>query len=139
MTGLPAESGRWSEQERALGLAVLAGQAVVVNVRRNGPHRRLVDWLREVGLITYVGHAGRRHAWPESDFANPFFREATVDRERMVRRYREWLSGQPELWARLHGGELSGQALGCWCAPLPCHADVLVEEVNRIDVRRRPR
>lgn len=134
MAGLPPESQRWSEEERSIGSAVLAGATVVVNVRRNGPHRHLVPWLREVGLITYVGHAGNRHSWPQSDFASPFVREATVDREGMVRRYREWLFSQPGLVRRLRGGELAGRALGCWCAPKPCHADVLVEEVNKADV-----
>jgi len=27
--------------------------------------------------------------------------------------------------------ELSGKDLVCWCAPLPCHADVLLELANR--------
>lgn len=139
MASLPAESQRWSEEERSLGSAVLAGATVVVNVRRGGPHRHLVPWLREAGLITYVGHAGNRHSWPQSVFANPYVREATVDREAMVRRYREWLYTQPDLVRRLRVGELAGQALGCWCAPKPCHADVLAEEVNKADVRRRSR
>jgi len=28
-------------------------------------------------------------------------------------------------------GELRGKDLVCWCAPLPCHADVLLELANR--------
>ena len=63
----------------------------------------------------------------ESDFANPFVREAKLDRQAMVRHYRSWLADQPELLRRLRAGELSGKALGCWCAPEPCHADVLLE------------
>jgi hypothetical protein len=112
--------------ERQLADEVLAGRGAVVNVRRAGPHARLVPWLSDSGLLVYVGHAGRRHAWPESDFANPFHREARVDREGMVARYRDWLAGEPDLLARLAGGELRGRALGCWCAPLSCHADVLL-------------
>jgi hypothetical protein len=26
--------------------------------------------------------------------------------------------------------ELRGKILGCWCAPLPCHADILAEVAN---------
>ena len=45
----------------------------------------------------------------------------------MVRRYREWLPSNTGLMARLRAGELTGRALGCWCAPEPCHGDVLAE------------
>jgi hypothetical protein len=48
-----------------------------------------------------------------------------------VRHYREWLDHQPQLCRRLGGGELTGKALGCGCAPLPCHADVLAERADR--------
>jgi hypothetical protein len=46
-----------------------------------------------------------------------------------VRRYREYLSGHPELLAAL--SELRAKDLACWC-PLdqPCHADVLLELAN---------
>jgi hypothetical protein len=127
---LPEDAARWSDEERRLAQDVLDGRAVVVNVRKGGQHRRLVPWLTEVGLLRYVGHAGNRHPWPESDFANPFVTEAKSDRKAMVAHYREWLDGQPELMGRLRGGELTGKALGCWCAPLPCHADVLAERAD---------
>jgi hypothetical protein len=29
--------------------------------------------------------------------------------------------------------ELKGKDLVCWCAPLPCHADILLELVNKGD------
>ncbi|MCP2170336.1 DUF4326 domain-containing protein [Goodfellowiella coeruleoviolacea] len=127
---LPAEAEQWSADERALAEDVLAGRTVVVNVRKGGPHRRLVPWLTEQDLVVYVGHASNRHSWPESDFANPFVREARTDRVRMVEHYREWLADQPELLRRLRAGELTGRALGCWCAPEPCHADVLAEQAG---------
>ncbi|HEU5471157.1 MAG TPA: DUF4326 domain-containing protein [Actinophytocola sp.] len=136
MTRLPPESGGWSRAERSLGYAVLDGRTVVVNVRRGGPHKHLVPWLVEADLLSYVGHAGPRHEWPESDFANPFLRQAATDRPGMVRRYREWLAGRADLADRLRAGESTGRALGCWCAPAGCHADVLAEEVNRAAERR---
>jgi hypothetical protein len=113
--------------ERLLADVVLAGRGAVVNVRRAGPHARLAPWLLGNGLLIYVGHAGNRHAWPESDFANPFHREARSDRAGMVSRYRDWLVVESGLLDRLAAGELRGRALGCWCAPLACHADVLLE------------
>ena len=27
--------------------------------------------------------------------------------------------------------ELRGKVLGCWCAPLPCHGDILAEIANQ--------
>jgi hypothetical protein len=131
---LPECAEKWTAAERELAIAVLSGQTVVVNVRKAGPHRRLVPWLVAEGLLTYVGHAGPRHQWPESDFANPFVGLAGADRGTMVSKYREWLHDHPRLLRRLP--ELAGRAIGCWCAPAPCHADVLAEEARSAD--RRP-
>lgn len=117
----------WTARELELRETITDGHGAVVNVRRSGPHRHLVPWLVAHKLIVYVGHAGARHSWPESDFANPFVKEANADREAMVRHYREYLEGRPDLVRRLRDGELRGYALGCWCAPKPCHADVLLE------------
>ncbi|PRX44149.1 uncharacterized protein DUF4326 [Prauserella shujinwangii] len=120
-------SENWTGTETELRDRVRAGHSVVVNVRKSGPHRHLVPWLVDHGLLVYVGHAGHRHSWPESDFANPFVKEGKTDREAMLRHYREYLAERPDLLRRLRDGELSGYALGCWCAPRPCHADVLLE------------
>jgi Domain of unknown function (DUF4326) len=121
---------RWTAAEREVAIAVLSGETVVVNVRKAGPHKRLVPWLVGEGLLTYVGHAGPRHDWPESSFANPFVKLAGMDRAEMVARYRAWLHDHPGLLERVPA-ELAGRALGCWCAPAACHADVLVEEAER--------
>ena len=129
MIALPPGAEKWTAVERELAIAVLSGETVVVNVRKAGPHRRLVPWLVAEGLLTYVGHAGPRHQWPESNFANPFVKLAGTDRATMVDRYREWLHEHPRLVRQLP--ELAGRALGCWCAPAPCHADVLTEEIRR--------
>ncbi len=43
--------------------------------------------------------------------------------------YRRYILNKPELLADLH--ELKGKDLICWCAPLPCHADVLMDLANR--------
>jgi len=49
-------------------------------------------------------------------------------RSEAIRRYEEWLVMQPELMAALPS--LKGKVLGCWCAPHPCHAEVLVRLAN---------
>ncbi|WP_116045308.1 DUF4326 domain-containing protein [Amycolatopsis palatopharyngis] len=127
---LPESAKRWSSQEREIAESVLAGRSALVNVRKSGPHRDLVPWLADSGLIVYIGHSGNRHSWPESDFANPFVREGKTDRAAMVRHYREYLEGRPDLIERMRSGELSARALGCWCAPAPCHGDVLLEHID---------
>ncbi|SFS92315.1 DUF4326 domain-containing protein [Saccharopolyspora flava] len=127
---LPEEASCWSDDEREQADALLDGHAVVVNVRKDGPHKHLVPWLVDQDLLTYVGHSGPRHGWPQSDFASPFVSEAKTDREAMVRHYEQWLDDQPDLVGRLREGELAGRALGCWCAPKPCHADVLAARAH---------
>lgn len=65
-----------------------------------------------------------------SDWGNPFshVRSAIAKfhvstRVAAIQSFARWIKDQPALMARLH--ELKGKRLGCWCAPLPCHGDVL--------------
>ncbi|MCA1278880.1 DUF4326 domain-containing protein [Saccharopolyspora sp. 7B] len=127
---LPQEAAKWTDDERERASQLLDGRATVVNVRKNGPHRHLLPWLEREGLLTYVGHSGPRHSWPASDFASPFVKEAKQDRAAMVQHYEQWLDEQPELLRRLRQGEFNGRALGCWCAPEQCHADVLAHRAH---------
>lgn len=63
-----------------------------------------------------------------SDWGNPFVEGRDGTRAEVVARYEEHLRSTPELLARLP--DLRGLVLGCWCAPLACHADVLVRLAN---------
>ena len=53
--------------------------------------------------------------------------------ERAVSWFREYITiafGRPlELMSQI--GELKGKDLVCWCSPLPCHANVLLELANK--------
>lgn len=69
-------------------------------------------------------YVGRPTKW-----GNPFRIGVDGTREEVVRRYREWLNTQPSLLEAARR-ELRGKDLVCWCAPLPCHADVLLEVAN---------
>ncbi|MEV4311034.1 DUF4326 domain-containing protein [Actinocrispum sp. NPDC049592] len=77
--------------------------------------------------VVYVGRAMHRGGWhlDGSPFANPFRPGKDGTREEVMARYREWLMGRPDLLAKLP--ELRGHRLGCWCVPLPCHAEILAE------------
>jgi hypothetical protein len=77
--------------------------------------------------VVYVGRAMHRGGWhlDASPFANQFRPGKDGTRDEVMEMYRDWLSGRPELLARVP--ELRGKRLGCWCAPLPCHAEILAE------------
>lgn len=62
-------------------------------------------------------------------WGNPFTIGKDGTRAEVIEKYREWILTQPELLSQL--GELKGKVLGCWCSPLPCHGDVLVELIDR--------
>ena len=63
-----------------------------------------------------------------SKWGNPFVIGRDGTREEVIARYEAWLLEQPELLAALP--ELEGKTLGCWCAPRPCHGDVLARLAN---------
>lgn len=60
-----------------------------------------------------------------SKWGNPFHVGKDGDRDEVIRKYREWVTKQPELMEDIP--KLQGKRLGCWCAPEACHGDVLVE------------
>jgi hypothetical protein len=72
-----------------------------------------------------------------SKFGNPFTHLQHLggsliivdSREEAIARYEEWLMDQPELIATIKS-ELKGKSLGCYCAPLACHGEVLLKIAN---------
>lgn len=63
-----------------------------------------------------------------SKWGNPFVIGRDGTREEVIQKYKNWILTQPHLLKELT--ELKGKILGCWCKPLPCHGDVLVELLN---------
>ena len=63
---------------------------------------------------------------------DPIHPEVVMDRNWVVNRYDSWihydLNAKPIYDAAIE--ELRGKDLVCWCAPKPCHADVLLELAN---------
>jgi hypothetical protein len=78
--------------------------------------------------VVFIGRADRFGRWPASKWQNPYREGRDGTREEVIGKFREYLLGNPELMADL--GELRGRDLVCWCAPLPCHGDVLLELAN---------
>ena len=78
------------------------------------------------GCDVYIGRAMSMGGWalPTSRWANPY----TVKlegRDGALAKYEAHVRASPELMAALP--ELRGKCLGCWCAPDPCHGNVLVK------------
>jgi len=83
-------------------------------------------------------YVGRPSKW-----GNPFQIGRDGTREEVIEKFRVYVEGRlAAKWNQdghpsLRGintkedlGELRGKDLVCWCAPLPCHADVLLEMAN---------
>jgi hypothetical protein len=81
----------------------------------------------------YDIYIGRGSIW-----GNPFsHKEGTKaiykveTREEAIEKYREWILAQPHLLKKIK--KLKGKTLGCFCKPLKCHGDVLVELIEELD------
>jgi hypothetical protein len=81
---------------------------------------RVVHCRRE----PYDVYIGRPSKW-----GNPYPLRRESERLDVIARYEhEHLPAHPELMAALP--ELRGKVLACWCAPKPCHGDVLLRLAN---------
>ena len=98
-----------------------------------GVDTELIDWARINGLYLYIGRAVPRRGLQASPLANPF-RVEHYGREESIELYRHWLRLQPRLLGSI--ATLAPRLLCCWCYPLACHAEVLVEEAQRLAARR---
>ena len=74
--------------------------------------------------VPYDVYVGRPSKW-----GNPYRLGPDGYRADVIRKYRIWLREHPDIVAAAKR-ELRGKVLACWCAPLPCHADVLAEIAN---------
>jgi hypothetical protein len=97
---------------------------VAVNLRRHG---NLIGWAKGRGLFVRVDRA--------TPWGNPFVIGRDGNRATVIAAYRDrYLPSRPDLLARLRG-----KALGCWCAPLACHGDVLAGQSILLSQPRRAR
>lgn len=91
---------------------------------------------RLLAIMSFVVHCKRTkydvYIGRPSIWGNPFEIGKDGDRKEVIWKYMRWLLTQPELMERAHK-ELKGKTLGCWCAPQPCHGDVLSALVNDKD------
>ncbi len=110
----------------------------VKNIRPNG-YSNLKEWIEDDSNV-YVGRQGvvfidgKRYPEKSSLFCNKYKIGKDGTRQEVIDKYRIWLSDcvekSPEFVNQLK--KLKGKNLGCWCHPESCHADVLLEFVNKI-------
>lgn len=70
--------------------------------------------------IVYIGRG--------SDWGNPFKIGPDGNRDEVILKYSEYLMTRPDLLDRI--SELEGKHLICYCAPEPCHGDILLSLAN---------
>jgi len=116
---VPLPQPIWTDEELRLRQELEAGNTVVVNMRGDG-HPKLWAWAEQSGLAVRID---RKSAW-----GNPFEMTHDGDRDQVIGKYATYyFPYKPKLIADV--GTLRGKALGCWCAPLRCHGDILASVV----------
>lgn len=80
---------------------------------------QVVHWRKE----PYDVDIRRPRKW-----GNPFQIGIDGTRSEVIQKFHDWIITQPDLINNLH--ELQGKRLGCWCAPKPCHGDILKQLVE---------
>jgi len=110
---------------------------MVANLKTWGP--QAASMLVENGDAVYIGrhYKGVFGHWKKSKWMNPFRsqRDGSISgRMKVVERYEQYVRASPLLMKSLH--ELEGKVLFCWCAPKPCHGDVLVKLIEEAKERR---
>jgi hypothetical protein len=84
----------------------------------------------------YIGRYNARYGLVASPFANPFPITASQDRDVVLEKYDEYIRGRisREMPLKIHLISLAdADRLVCWCAPLPCHGDILVKIMKELN------
>jgi hypothetical protein len=113
-------------------------RVVCVKVKDTRPeYQNLREWMANENNV-YIGRRGvvfidgKRFPLVDSMWANPFKHGS---RQEVVERYTKHIT------EKLRNGDitvdqvmsLKGKTLGCWCKPKPCHGDVLVDLIEKIE------
>ena len=100
-------------------------------------YKNLKEWMDDPDNV-YIGRRGivfidgKRFPEQDSVFANPFKIRSSealseqASREKVIDDYRTYIKQKIENGS-VDLESLRGKALGCWCRPNRCHADVLLE------------
>lgn len=83
----------------------------VANVKKSQPYN------------IYIGRENNFYHHEASEWANPYVMDEWHTRDMVLGLYYWHLIANPNLYDATK--ELRGKTLGCYCAPLPCHGDLL--------------
>lgn len=75
-------------------------------------------------------YVGRPSIW-----GNPYREGRDGTRAEVIELFRRHVANHPDMRLFIKH-QLRGKHLVCWCAPLPCHADVLFQIANGYDWRK---
>jgi hypothetical protein len=117
----------------------------IINVRVSNirPHfSNLKVWTSESSNV-YIGRGGIvyidgvRYPPKASIWANPFRIPQDGTRDEVLDKYEKYIRNKLESDSKLIENliELKGKNLGCWCAPEPCHGDILVKLIAEYETK----
>ena len=94
---------------------------IVVNLRTVDVR----EWIKDP-LNVYIGR--KTELLPASKWANPFPISRKNSRERVVKKFEQYIRNNKVLLKDIH--HLRGKNLGCWCCPKLFHGDILRQLVE---------
>lgn len=108
----------------------------VVNVKVQNirpKYKNLKDWSNDSNNV-YIGRRGvvfvdgYRFPTNDSRYANPFKIDKDGSRDEVLNKYKKYIKS----WITDEDYQfLCGKNLGCWCKPLKCHGDILVDMIKQ--------
>lgn len=90
----------------------------IINPNRWRLKTKVVNIKKQEAYDVYIGRG--------SKWGNPFANGTRIEN---IKKYREYINNNSDLLNDLN--ELKDKRLGCFCAPLPCHGDILIELMLR--------
>jgi hypothetical protein len=99
--------------------------AVIVTQSSDMPTNAKVVHIHKENYDVYIGRPGK--------WGNPFIMGEDGTRFEVIKKYQEWIQTQPDLIVEAKA-ILKGKILGCFCSPLLCHGDILLEIANSEEI-----
>lgn len=100
-------------------------------------YKNLKDWIKDSNNV-YIGRSGvvfidkKRYPQIQSIFANPYIIGKDGTREEVIRKYEIYIRNRikKESFYKQELLKLKDKNLGCWCAPEPCHGNILLKLIG---------
>lgn len=101
-------------------------------------YNNLQEWMNDENNI-YIGRAGvifinnERYPKQSSIFCNPFKIGRDGNRNEVLDKYKDYIIKKLDNDINLRNElmKLKDKNLGCWCAPDPCHGNILLDLISK--------